>query len=427
MIEIIIRTFITALAMFFMLKVFIKKLGDKTSENKLEVLLEEKFKLMSEDGDKSIEKTFKSIAPEILQNMQDKHSAAMDQKIKEDKLLSEIELTKKETQIDQKLAEMNAKEQAYLNKQEQALEKVTKPITESFKLLNETIKRVDNFERESKSMLKSEIKNVKETATKISTIFVSDQKRGRWGEVSLRRVLELAGMKKDIHFKEQEKSENQLVPDVIINLPGEDNVIVIDSKAPMSEYLKSLEATDESARANHLKNFVKQVKHKINDLSRKEYYKQFNNTPELVIMYLPQDSTFHTVNMEDPGLVEYAMKKNILLASPVTLLANLKAIAIGWRQEEYNKHGKLIGEVASELYDRVKTFTNHLSMTGKKLNDSVDAYNSAISSLISRVLPSGRKLGELVGKESQQLEEKVTLIEQTPRDAIPEVLKVINK
>ena len=131
--------------------------------------------------------------------------------------------------------------------------------------------------------------------------------------------------------------------------------------------------------------------------------------------------------MEDPGLVEYAMKKNILLASPVTLLANLKAIAIGWRQEEYNKHGKLIGEVASELYDRILTFTSHVSMTGKKLNDSVDAYNSAISSLISRVLPSGRKLGELVGKESQQLGEKVTLIEQTPRDAIPEVLKVINK
>ena len=427
MIEIIISTFITALAMFFMLKVFIKKLGDKTSENKLGVLLEEKFKLMSEDGDKSIEKTFKSIAPEILQNMQDKHSAAMDQKIKEDKMLSEIELTKKETQIDQKLAEMNAKEQAYLNKQEQALEKVTKPITESFKLLNETIKRVDDFERESKSMLKSEIENVKETATKISTIFVSDQKRGIWGEVSLRRVLEFSGMKKDIHFKEQEKTENQLIPDVVINLPGEDNVIVIDSKAPMSEYLKYLEATDESARANHLKNFVKQVKHKINDLSRKEYYKQFNNTPELVIMYLPQDSTFHAVNMEDPGLVEYAMKKNILLASPVTLLANLKAIAIGWRQEEYNKHGKLIGEVASELYDRILTFTSHVSMTGKKLNDSVDSYNSAMSSLISRVLPSGRKLGKLVGKESQQLGEKTTFIEQTTRDVIPEVLKVINK
>ena len=276
-------------------------------------------------------------------------------------------------------------------------------------------------------MLKSEIENVKETATKISTIFVSDQKRGIWGEVSLRRVLEFSGMKKDIHFKEQEKTENQLIPDVVINLPGEDNVIVIDSKAPMSEYLKYLEATDESARANHLKNFVKQVKDKINDLSKKEYYKQFNNTPELVIMYLPQDSTFHAVNMEDPGLVEYAMKKNILLASPVTLLANLKAIAIGWRQEEYNKHGKLIGEVASELYDRILTFTSHVSMTGKKLNDSVDSYNSAMSSLISRVLPSGRKLGKLVGKESQQLGEKTTLIEQTTRDVIPEVLKVINK
>jgi DNA recombination protein RmuC len=427
MIEIIISTLITALGILFMFKVFIKKLEDKSSENNLRSLLEEKFKLMSEDGDKSIEKTFKSIAPEILQSMQDKHSAAMDQKIKEDKVLSEIELKKKETQIDQKLANINAKEQVYLIKQEQALEKATKPITESFKLLNETIKRVDDFERESKSMLKSEIENVKETATKISTIFVSDQKRGIWGEISLRRVLEFSGMKKDIHFKEQEKTENQLIPDVIINLPGEDNVIVIDSKAPMSEYLKSLEATDESARANHLKNFVKQVKDKINDLSKKEYYKQFNNTPELVIMYLPQDSTFHAVNMEDPGLVEYAMKKNILLASPVTLLANLKAIAIGWRQEEYNKHGKLIGEVASELYDRIMTFTSHLSMTGKKLNDSVDSYNSAISSLISRVLPSGRKLGKLVGKESQQIGEKTTLIEQTARDVIPEVLKVINK
>ena len=148
MIEIIISTFITILAIFFIVKVFIKKLEEKNSENNLKTLLEEKFKIMSEYGDKSIEKTFKSIAPEILQNMQDKHYAAMDQKIKEDKLLSEIELTKKETQIDQKLAEMNSKEQAYLNKQEQALERVTKPITESFKLLNETIKRVDNFERE---------------------------------------------------------------------------------------------------------------------------------------------------------------------------------------------------------------------------------------------------------------------------------------
>tara|TARA_B100000676_G_scaffold4602_1_gene4256 strand:+ start:876 stop:2171 length:1296 start_codon:yes stop_codon:yes gene_type:complete len=415
------------LAMIIMARIMIKKIENKSSIHNLNSLIEEKFNFLSESGDKSIEKTFKSIAPEILQVMQDKHSATIEQKIKEEKLQSEIELKKKEVQIDKKLAEINSKEQEYLLKQEQALEKATKPITESFKLLNETIKRVDNFERESKSMLKSEIENVKETATKISTIFISDQKRGRWGEVSLRRVLELAGMKKDIHFREQEKSENQSIPDVIINLPGEDNVIVIDSKAPMSEYLKSIEAKDENSRANHLKSFVKQVKHKIDDLSRKEYYKQFSNTPELVIMYLPQDSTFHSVNMEDPGLVEYAMKKNILLASPVTLLANLKAIAIGWRQEEYNKHGKLIGEIASELYDRVITFTNHLSMTGKKLNDSVNSYNSAMSSLVSRVVPSGKKLQQLVGKESEQFGEKIKIIEDIPREAVPELLDRLTK
>ena len=115
------------------------------------------------------------------------------------------------------------------------------------------------------------------------------------------------------------------------------------------------------------------------------------------------------------------------LASPVTLLANLKAIAIGWRQEEYNKHGKLIGEVASELYDRVITFTNHLSTTGKKLNDSVNSYNSAMSSLVSRVVPSGKKLQQLVGKESEQFGEKIKIIEDTPREAIPELLDRLTK
>ncbi len=221
--------------------------------------------------------------------------------------------------------------------------------------------------------------------------------RGCWGEVQLRRVVELSGMVEHCDFQEQVTVSNvdtKIRPDMVIYYPGNKQIIV-DSKVPLASYLKSLEISDEDKKRELLKTHAKDVREHVRKLSKKEYWEQFSNTPEFVIMFLPGEIFFSVAIEQDPELIEFAMREKVLIATPTTLLALLHTIAWGWRQENIEENAKQIVKMGQDLYKSLCDMTNHFSGLGKNIGNVVNYYNKTIASLESRVLTKARKFKEL--------------------------------
>lgn len=223
--------------------------------------------------------------------------------------------------------------------------------------------------------------------------------RGRWGEMQLRRVVEMSGMSSHCDFVEQNtivSDEMRFRPDMIINLPG-GKKIVIDAKAPLAAYLASLETSDESQRQSCLKDHARQVRAHIQELSQRSYWDQFRNseTPEFVILFLPGETFFSAALEQDPTLIEMGVERKVMLATPATLIALLHAIAYGWRQEALAENAREISQEGRDLYKRLSDMGGHIARLGQTINGTVKAYNSTVASLESRVLPSARRLKSL--------------------------------
>jgi len=219
--------------------------------------------------------------------------------------------------------------------------------------------------------------------------------RGRWGEVQLRRVVELAGMQSHCDFYEQEGTEGGAKrPDMVVRLPG-GKTLVVDSKAPLSALLDVAEAADEKHATLHLQRFSQHVKDHIKSLSDKAYWAQFTDAPEFVVLFLPGESFFSTALQYDPELIEFAAERQVILATPTTLLALLKAVYYGWRQEALAENAQRISQLGAELYQRLATLGGHWNGVGKHLGQAVKAYNEATASLESRVMVSARRFGEM--------------------------------
>ncbi len=302
-----------------------------------------------------------------------------------------------------------------LTRRQQSIEGIVQPVQENLTKLEREIRELEKERTGSYSELKTQVnsllqveKELRQETGNLVRALRQPTGRGQWGEVVLEKVLEMSGMVENTHYKKQESSSNDergIRPDIVVNLPGDRN-IVIDSKAVMNAYLNAaLDTLDEAEIEKQHKNHVNHLRTRIKDLSSKEYSSQFQPSPEFVILFLPAESLFSCALQYDKELLSFAASKNIILSTPSTLIALLRTIYYGWQQDEIAKNAKEIGRIGSELYDRFIKMVSYFNEVGKSIKKSGEAFDQTVSSFNSRLLPSVRTLGKMVGKESNETNE----------------------
>jgi DNA recombination protein RmuC len=311
-----------------------------------------------------------------------------------------------------------------LELRQQAVENMVAPIGESLKKVDEQIRQMESTRDQAYGNLTNQISSLINTQEKLQSetgnlvkALRSPTVRGRWGEIQLKRVVEIAGMLPYCDFVEQETvttTAGRFRPDLIVRLPGGKNVVV-DAKTPLLAYLEAVEATDDEYRRQKLMDHASQVRTHMTQLSSKLYQEQFEPSPEFVVMFLPGETFFSAALEQDPALIERGVNQKVIPASPTTLIALLKAVAYGWNQEKLARNAQEISALGKELHDRLRLLGAHIENVGKGLDRAVDSYNKAVGSLESRVMVSARKFVELGAPVTEEIAE-LNPIETTTRN-----------
>jgi DNA recombination protein RmuC len=326
----------------------------------------------------------------------------------------------------QNLETQHQKAKGELSEREKAVEALVKPIRDALDASHKQISELEKARSEAYGSIRTHLetmqlsqKSLAKETQNLVTALRRPEVRGQWGEITLRRLVELAGMVEHCDFVEQMHvvGEGQNIrPDMIVNMPDQ-RQLVVDVKTPLDAYLAAAEADNDAQRKLGLERHAKNVRAHIRLLSSKAYWKQFDESPEFVILFIPGDQFLSAALAEEPDLIEYALSEQIILATPTSFVALLKAVAYGWRQLALADNAKEIRVLAEDLYGRLGTFVTHMNKVGRQLASSVDNYNRAVGSLERNVLPGARKFTEL-GVHSKKEIDKLETLDPVPRTMI---------
>jgi DNA recombination protein RmuC len=318
---------------------------------------------------------------------------------------------------------LRAEAKGELSQRQQAIDDLVKPLHGALQRYEDQVHQMESSRQSAYGGLDQHLKQLadshqrlqQETSNLVKALRAPNI-RGRWGEITLKRVAELAGMVVHCDFFEQETvttDEGRLRPDMVIRLPG-GRQIVVDAKAVLSAYLEAHETSDDVQRLEHFRRHATQVRTRMDQLSAKAYWNQFSQTPEIVVLFLPGEHFLAAAQEHDSALTEDGFARRVILATPNTLIALLHAAAYGWRQEQLSQSAQQAGQLGKDLYERMSVLAEHLSTIGQALTKSVQTYNKAVGSLETRILPAARKFKEL-GIASDKDVPLLEAIEVTPR------------
>jgi DNA recombination protein RmuC len=311
----------------------------------------------------------------------------------------------------------------------EAVDNLVKPMREQLEKFGEAVRSIEKERVDAYASLRQQIGNLGEGQLRLQTetanlvrALHAPATRGRWGEISLRRVVELVGMQEHCDFSQQTSVDTEagrLRPDMVVHLPG-GKTVVVDSKVALEAYLNALEATDDATRLLQIKSHARQVRVHIEALAGKNYWAQFENSPEIVVMFMPLETAFTAAVEKDPALLEWAVERRVIPASPMTLIALLQAVHYGWKQESMSQNARQICETGRELHDRLVTYTEHFAKIGRGLTSATTAYNAAVGSLERTVMSKARELKKLGAASGGSEVETPPEIDLAPRRLLNE-------